>query len=367
MAARAGRIVSLPALAILAGTPLLYRTRSRMLLFAPSRPRRILAPLNAEEQRRHKLRNMAQSALLLGGMAFLVAACGWILFGPSGLIGVAIAMVPTLLFGSRLSAQMVLRLYGAERLSTGQLPEVFRIVEHLAARAGLEHAPALYYVPSAMMNAFAVGRREDAAIGVTDGLLRALTLRELTGVLAHEMSHIRNNDVWLMGMADLAGRLTRMMSLVGAGLLLLSLPMWLQGGSLVSFVLILLLMFAPQLTTLLQLALSRAREFDADLDAAGLTQDPAGLSSALAKLERQQRSHWEQILMPGRKLPEASLLRSHPPTRDRIARLSSLYQRASEQATTLATLGLADPMPRLMAPMAPITTRPRGRLVGYWH
>jgi heat shock protein HtpX len=326
-----------------------------------------LAPLNADEQQRHKLRNMAQSALLLGGMALLVAVCGWILFGPIGLIGVAVVVLVTLMFGSKLSAQMVLRMYKAERLHPSQLPEVFQIIEHLTRRAGLERAPALYYVPSAMMNAFAVGRRDDAVIGVTDGLLRALNLRELTGVLAHEMSHIRNNDVWLMGMADLAARLTRMMSLIGAGLLLLSLPMWLQGGSFVSFVLILLLVFSPQLTTLLQLALSRAREFDADLDAAGLTGDPAGLSSALAKLERQQRSHWEQILMPGRKLPEASLLRSHPPTKDRIARLTSLYERETEQTTALAALGLADPIPRLVAPMAPITTRPRGRLIGHWY
>jgi heat shock protein HtpX len=340
-----------------------------MLFFVPTRPRRRrrLAPLDAEEQRRHKRRNLAQSALILGGMALLVAVCGWILFGPIGLLGVAVAAVVTLLFGSRFSAQMVLRMYKAQRLSPRQLPEVFRIIEHLTERAGLERVPTLYYVPSAMMNAFAVGRREEAAIGVTDGLLRALTMRELTGVLAHEMSHIRNNDVRLMGIADLAARLTRMMSLIGAGLLLLSLPMWLQGGSPVSFVLVLLLIFAPQLTTLLQLALSRAREFDADLDAAGMTGDPAGLASALAKLERQQRNHWEQILMPGRKLPEASLLRSHPPTKDRIARLSALYERGPEQSTALGALGFADPMPELIAPMAPVTARPRGRLIGYWY
>lgn len=339
-----------------------------MLFFAPTRlQRRKLAPLNAEEQRRHKLRNRLQSFLLLGGMALLVAVCGWILFGPLGLIGVVIAVTVALVFGSRLSAQMVLRMYKAERLSPRQMPEVFRIVEHLAERAGLERVPALYYVPSAMMNAFAVGRREEASIGVTDGLLRALDLRELTGVLAHEMSHIRNDDVWLMGMADLAARLTRMMSLIGAALLLFSLPMWLQGGSLVSFVLILLLVFAPQLTTLLQLALSRAREFDADLDAAGLTNDPAGLSSALAKLERQQRGHWEQILMPGHKLPEASLLRSHPPTKDRIARLNSLYDRAPEPRTALAALGLAAPTLQFVAPMTRITTRPRSRVIGPWY
>jgi len=339
-----------------------------MLFFQPAvarRHRRHLAPLDGEEQRRHKLRNMAQSALILGGMALLVAVCGWILFGPWGLIGVAVAVTVALLFGSKLSSTMVLRMYKAQPMSPEQLPEVFRIIEHLSQRAGLDHVPKLYYVPSAMMNAFAVGRQDDAVIGVTDGLLRALNLRELTGVIAHEMSHIRNNDVRLMGMADLAGRMTRMMSLFGMGLVLFSVPMWLQGGSLVSFGLILLLVFAPQLTTLLQLALSRAREFDADLDA-GLTNDPGGLSSALAKLERQQRSHWEQILMPGRKLPEASLLRSHPPTKERIARLSSLYEDGSQSTVTTA-LGLAQPSPRLAAPMAPITTRPRGRLIGFWY
>lgn len=341
-----------------------------MLFFHPAvtrrHHRRQIAPLDVEEQRRHKLRNMAQSALILGGMAVLVAICGWILFGPIGLISIAFAVAVALLFGSKLSSTMVLRMYKAQSLSPHQLPDVFRIIEHLAKRAGLDEVPKLYYVPSAMMNAFAVGQRDDAVIGLTDGILRALNLRELTGVLAHEMSHIRNNDVRLMGMADLAGRMTRMMSLFGIGLLFLSVPMWLQGGSLVSFGLILLLVFAPQLTTLLQLALSRAREFDADLDAAGLTGDPAGLSSALAKLERQQRSPWEQILMPGRKLPEASLLRSHPPTKERIARLSSLYQDAS-QTTALTALGFAQPTSRATPLMAPITTRPRGRLVGFWY
>jgi heat shock protein HtpX len=339
-----------------------------MVFLEPATPRRHrqLAPLNAEEQRRHKLRNRLQSVLILGGMGLLVAICGYILFGPPGLIGIALAVVAALFFGSTLSSQMVLRMYRAQPLSPRQLPDLFRIVDHLSGQAGLPRPPRLYYVPSAMMNAFAVGRRDDAVIGVTDGLLRALSLRELTGVLAHEMSHIRNNDVWLMSMADLAGRMTRMMSLFGMGLLILSVPIWLQGASLVSFALILLLVFAPQLTTLLQLALSRAREFDADLDAAGLTNDPAGLSSALAKLERQQRSPWEQILMPGRKLPEASLLRTHPPTRERIARLSSLYRNAGE-TTALSALGLAKSPLSFVPSMGPITTTPRGRLIGFWY
>jgi heat shock protein HtpX len=92
----------------------------------------------------------------------------------------------------------------------------------------------------------------------------------------------------------------------------------------VPLLLIALLVFAPQITILLQLALSRAREFDADLDAAGLSGDPVGLAAALAKLERYQRGAWEQILMPGQRLPEPSVLRTHPPTAERIARLQAM-------------------------------------------
>jgi heat shock protein HtpX len=112
---------------------------------------------------------------------------------------------------------------------------------------------------------------------------------------------------------------------------------------------------------LLQLALSRAREFDADLDAAGLTGDPGGLIAALAKLERYQGALWEQILMPGWRLPEPSLLRSHPPTAQRIARLEALYERAPDAGRAFAAAA-----PIAVAGRA-IDRRPRGGLLGYWH
>jgi heat shock protein HtpX len=120
-----------------------------------------------------------------------------------------------------------------------------------------------------------------------------------------------------------------------------------------------LLVFAPQLTTLLQLALSRAREYEADLDAAGLTGDPAGLASALAKLERFQRGMWEQILMPGYRLPEPSLLRSHPPTEQRIARLRELEGRASASV-------LDDTVP-WSGERTWVARRPRGHVLGFWY
>jgi heat shock protein HtpX len=322
---------------------------------------RRLAPLDAAERRRHKLRNLLQSAVLLGGMVALLTVCGWLLFGPDGVLGMALGAALALIFGPRISPHMVLRLYGARELAPDQLPAVFAVLARLTKRAGLKRTPRLCHIPSAMLNAFSVGGRQDAVIALTDGMLRSLDLRELAGVLAHEISHIRNHDLWLMGLADLTGRLTRVMTLLGLGLLVIGLPLWLGGGARPPALLILLLLFAPQLTVLLQLALSRAREFDADLDAAGLTGDPAGLISALAKLERYQQSLWEQILMPGYRLPEPSLLRSHPSTEERIARLKALYGR-----TAGPSQGFATTSPVNLGGRA-IDRRPRGRLLGYWH
>jgi heat shock protein HtpX len=318
-----------------------------------------LAPLDADQQRRHKLRNVVQSAILLGGMVGLLALCGWILFGPDGLLGMALGSALALAFSPKISPALVLRLYRARELTPPELPDVFAVLDRLTQRAGLRHRPRLYYIPSRMLNAFAVGGRDDAVIALTDGMLRSLSLRELAGVLGHEISHVRNNDLWLMGLADLVGRLTRVMTLFGLLLLIVAVPLWAGGGG-SPWLVIPLLVLAPQLTTLLQLALSRAREYDADLDAAGLTGDPMGLAGALAKLERFQRGTWEQILMPGYRLPEPSLLRSHPPTAERIARLRALQPAA---AAAPAFEGAMEwPGAR-----AAVAARPRGHLLGYWY
>jgi heat shock protein HtpX len=323
--------------------------------------RRRLAPLDDAERRRHKIRNVVHSILLLGGIIVLLALCGWVLFGPEGLIGMALGAALGFVFSPQISPHLVLRMYRARPLGPRDLPEVLALLRTLAARAGLERAPRLYYVPSTIPNAFAVGGRDDAVIVVTDGMLRALTLRELVGVLAHEISHIRNRDLWLMAIADLAGRLTRVMALFGVGLMFVGLPLWLSGAAGVPLLLIPLLVFAPQITTLLQLALSRAREFDADLDAAGLTGNPGGLASALAKLERFQRGAWERILLPGRRLPDPSILRTHPPTGERIARLRSL-----SGAPALPPLPNRGPA-RIEAPWPAVHRPPRARVVGFWY
>jgi heat shock protein HtpX len=322
---------------------------------------RRLAPLDPAQRRRHKLRNLAQSAVLLGGMVVLLGVLGFALFGGDGLIGMGLGAALALAFSPKVSPAMVLRLYGVSPLDRSQIPAVFDVLGRLAERADLRQAPQLYYVPSAMLNAFAVGRRDDAVIALTDGLLRTLSLRELAGVLAHEISHVRNNDLWLMGLADTVGRLTRLMAMLGTILLIVILPLWATGQASLPWLFLLLLLLAPQITELLQLALSRAREFDADLDAAGLTQDPAGLASALLKLERHQRGLWEQILLPGYRQRQPSALRSHPPTEQRVARLESLY------AVAEPTTGPDRDAQPIECPWARIAGPPRARLVGYWH
>jgi heat shock protein HtpX len=281
-------------------------------------------PLDEAQRRRHRLRNVLHTWLLILGSGGLVALISWILFGTAGVVWAAVLTGVGLWSAGQVSPKMVLGLYRARRLTPYDLPELHHIVRQLAARADLPAMPHLYYVPSRMMNAFAVGHPEDSAIAVTDGLLRGLHLRQLAGVLAHEMSHIRNGDLTVMALGDVLTRLTSIMSTVGLIGLAFALPAMLAAGMQVPWAAILLLIFAPTIGGLMQLALSRAREYDADLDAAGLTGDPQGLASALLTLERRQGRLWEGLFLPGSRLPDPSLLRSHPKTEERIERLMSL-------------------------------------------
>jgi heat shock protein HtpX len=317
------------------------------------------SPLDAAAQARHKLRNMLHSWLLIAGSLLLLAATAWALAGPAGVVWAAIGGAIALAMSLRVSPGMVIRLYGARPISVQDYPEGVYVLRELARRAELPRPPQLYYVPSRTMNAFAVGQPEDSAICITDGLIRGFNIRQLAGVLAHEMSHIRNGDLRVMAIADLVSRMTSTMSMVGVLLLFLNLPLLAAGGAPIPWLGILLLMAAPSVSALMQLALSRAREYDADLDAAGLTGDPEGLASALATLERRQGRMWEMML-PGQRIPDPSILRSHPRTEDRIARLMSL--RPADQRPI--QLPEARPAPLRVVP---IVRPPRFRASGLWY
>jgi len=316
--------------------------------------------LDADIRYRHKFRNLLQTFVLVGGMAGVLMLGGWLLAGGIGIVWALAAGAVSLWFGGRVSPAMLLRLYRAHPIRRHEFPALHDIVEALAARAGVSPAPSIWYVPSAMMNAFSIGTGRAAVIAVTDGLLRGMTRRELAAVIAHEVAHIRSADVRVMTVADTIGRLTRAMSFAGLLLLLLNLPLLATGQATVSWPFVLLLMLSPSIVALLQLALSRTREFDADLDAAALTGDPEGLAAALVKLDRRQGRAWETLLLPESRLPEPSLLRTHPPTAERVRRLLALRG---------ASPWLPEHHDRALdaTHIAPVAGPPRRRFGGFWY
>lgn len=270
---------------------------------------------------RHRLRNAAQSLLLLAAMAALAGYLGWALFGAAGLAWAAVLGPLFVALGQGVSPRLVLRLTGATPIAPPDAPNIYRILGALAQRAELPVMPRLYYVPSRVLNAFAAGGRNESAIAVTDGLLRAMSTRELTGILAHEVSHLRSNDVWVMTLADVVGRITGLLSVFGQLLLFVWVPLaFFTGSGFPALLPIAVLILAPTISALLQLALSRTREYDADIAAVELTGDPGGLAAALDKLERLQGGWIERMFM--NKMPK--WLKTHPSTHERIRRLLEL-------------------------------------------
>lgn len=308
----------------------------------------------------HRLLNTLHTVLLLAAITGLAGFLGWWVFGDEGVIWAAVIAVLALVLSPRVSPRWVLRASGARELAAFQAPVLHRLLQALAERAGLSQAPRLYYLPTRVLNAFATGGGADSAVTVTDGLLRAMTLRELAGVLAHEIAHVRGHDLWVMNLADVVGRLTALLSMLGQALLIVMLPLSLLRGYEVPLFPILALIFAPTISVLLQLALSRTREYHADVVAADLTGDPEGLALALDKLERLQGGWMERMFMANGRIPH--WLRTHPHTQERVRRLLEL--RPSTPLTS--TLAMPEePHPFLELPV--ITRRPSWHWQGLWH
>ena len=308
----------------------------------------------------HSLANRLHSLLLLAVMGGFLALLGQLLWGSDGIILLLLLGSVLLLFNPVVTPQLIMRMYRATRLTPSQSPALHAALTELSHRADLPTIPALYYIPSSMLSAFTVGRRNEAAIAVTDGLLQTLENREIIGVLAHEVSHIRNNDTWVMGVADMFSRLTSLLSLFGQFLLILNLPLILLSNVGINWFAILILIFAPNLSALAQLGLSRTREYSADLNAARLTGDPEGLAHALVSIEQRSGSFMERIFLPGRRIPEPSLLRTHPPTEERVRRLMELKPPAYPHHPQMETLSEPAFGNRIEHP-------PRWRVTGLWH
>lgn len=311
---------------------------------------------------KHRLSNLIQSLLLLGGLGALMGVLGWIVGGAMTAVVAVTTVVMLYWLNPSVSPRWVLRLYRARPIHASEAPALMAIVQELARRAELPRVPELYYLPSDVMNAFAVGNRSGAAIALSDGLLRRLDWREVAAVMAHEISHIRHDDVRLMGFADIAGRMTHALATLGALLVVVNVPLVALGVVTVSWAAILVLVAAPAISALLQLALSRTREYHADAGAAELTADPAALASALAKMERIQGGVLERIFWSQGRIAEPSLLRSHPPTAERINRLLALSIQGT--AGPLHWDGDERILPLLLIAKDPI--RPRWHRHGMW-
>lgn len=323
-----------------------------------------MTPLLDENRRReHKLRNDLQSVLLVAGLGLVTAFSVWLLWSWVGVLVTIVWFAALFFFAPRMPPEIVMRMYRARRIDPQHGEQIAYVVDELARRAQLQATPAVYVIPSMTLNAFATGTPDKAVIGITEGLLRRLSLRELAGVLAHEVSHIRNNDLAVMSLADMMTRFTQGLSYLALFLAIFHLPGILLGDSDVSLLALLLLYLAPSIGSLLQLGLSRTREYDADLEGAELTGDPRGLAAALDKLERYQGNFWEDFMfpVPGRRIPQPSLLRSHPPTEERVARLLALESREMQPPIEV----VEEPMVSLVG-VGPASMRPRYRFPGVW-
>jgi heat shock protein HtpX len=281
---------------------------------------------------KNKIEAKAQSAVLVASLAALLGLMGWMLGGGPLAFMLIGCVVVLYFFGPMMSPALILRLSSGRRLLPEEAPQLHGILQNLSRKAGLSHLPSLFYLPTDAMLAFTVGSRNNAAIAVSMGLIRRLSWQEQTAVLAHEISHIRHNDVRIMAFAGLAGQFTRLLSMFGQFMLLFSLPMIFVGQVVISWPAIILLIFSPTLSSLLQLALSRSREYNADLSAAELTANPEALASALAKIDKFQKSVFSRLVWPmGPRMPQSSWLKTHPPTKERIRRL--LEVRGDHQPT----------------------------------
>ena len=271
-----------------------------------------------------KIGNLVHVSIMLLAMLALLGLIGWIVAGRDGvLIAVGFGSVISI-FGRGASTGWMLKAIGAVKLTRVSAPGLYAILEELSQRAGLNHAPDIYLLDSEAMLGFSAGSdEEDAAIVFTVPLVQSLSAKEIAGVLAHEISHIHGGDLVVMGMADMVTRMTRTLSLFGIILMLLNVPLALSidGGRALPWAALLLLVAAPMVNFTLQMALSRSREFEADVGAVDISGDPHALAHALEKLELQQKGFFQALFIPRQPGDEPSLLRSHPITEERVKRI----------------------------------------------
>jgi len=274
--------------------------------------------------------NAARTGILLAAMTGLFLAVGFLLGGEGGLLLALILALGMNFWSFWSSADMVLRMHSAKVVTRASAPELHGLVADLARRAELP-MPKVYIIENDQPNAFATGRSpEHAAVAATTGLLRSLSREEIAGVMAHELAHVKNRDTLTMTVAA---------SIAGAIGFLANFALFFGGRGESRpnpLVAILVMILAPLAAALVQMAISRTREYSADRDGALICGNPAWLAAALRKIEQ---------LASGRLMPSAernpatahmfiinplikggvdNLFRTHPPTEERVRRLLAM-------------------------------------------
>src|SRR5574341_1659240 len=284
--------------------------------------------------------NGFRTTMLLAALTALVVWIGHMFGGPNGAVMALIIAGAMNFFSYWFSDKIVLKMYGGQQITANDDPELYGVVQELAARGGLP-MPRVYIIPDESPNAFATGRNpEHAAVAVTQGIRRILTKRELAGVLGHELSHVKIRDILIGSIAA---------TLAGAISYLAQMAQWAaifgggnrdreEGGSNM-FGLLFMMIVAPLAAMLIQMAVSRSREYGADATGAKICGDPLALASALRKLHMGAQDVPLQvsgatanatahmfIVNPLSAGGIANLFSTHPPMEERIARLEAMAQ-----------------------------------------
>ena len=298
--------------------------------------------------------NKIRTVVLVGGMGLLLLLLGYVLglaFAGSGTNGLAIALaiwVVMSLVGYFRGDSILLTMSKAKKIKRDDHPRLYNIVEEMKIASGLPKMPNVYIIDDPALNAFATGRNPDkASVAITSGLLQKLNRDELQGVIAHEISHIKNRDVLLMAMASvmlgtiviLAWYVSRVMIFGGAGRTRRSSSGGGQGQIIIFIIAIAFMILAPIFAYMIYFAISRKREYLADASSALYTRYPEGLASALEKLgastgqlkSANKATASMYIINPFRKKGRAAtdLSSTHPPISERIRILRSMVGGAS--------------------------------------
>ncbi len=261
----------------------------------------------------------SRNLLPLVAMAIILAACGWIVAGLFGMIGVLVGVTALIVVGPQVSPELAMKIGHAIPLNPWQAPAPYHDVAQLARLYHLVETPKLYVVEQEVPVVFSSGNCRRSAIAVSSGALSVLSERELRAVLAHEMAHIAADDIGLMRVANILGRITSFIATFG--LLAILFGLMLPKGSMATEI-VWFLALAPTSVSLLQLAILRRREYAADAAAAQISGDPAALAQALLKIERATRFTLKRMFGDAAAIELPTLLRTHPRTEDRIKRLT---------------------------------------------